>query len=64
MTPAKAIERLRLEAAREQVESGAEPIEGGRLYRLWRPGTDASRLYSGFRSATQALRRTAKLGLR
>src|SRR5207253_8800860 len=28
MTPAKAIERLRLEAARERVESGAEPIEG------------------------------------
>jgi len=28
MTPAKAIERLRLEAARERVEGGAEPIEG------------------------------------
>ena len=28
MTPAKAVERLRLEAARERVESGAEPIEG------------------------------------
>jgi len=27
MTPAKAIERLRLEASREQVESGSEPIE-------------------------------------
>jgi hypothetical protein len=27
MTPAKAIERLRLEAAREQVESGVGPIE-------------------------------------
>jgi transcriptional regulator GlxA family with amidase domain len=27
MTPAKAIERLRLEASRERVESGAEPIE-------------------------------------
>src|SRR5262249_58052630 len=27
-TPAKAIERLRLEAAREEVESGAGPIEG------------------------------------
>jgi transcriptional regulator GlxA family with amidase domain len=27
MTPAKAIERLRLEAARERVEGGAEPIE-------------------------------------
>jgi transcriptional regulator GlxA family with amidase domain len=27
MTPAKAVERLRLEAARERVESGAEPIE-------------------------------------
>ena len=28
MTPAKLIERLRLEAARERVESSAEPIEG------------------------------------
>src|SRR5207244_8325860 len=27
MTPAKAIERLRLEASRERVESGSEPIE-------------------------------------
>jgi transcriptional regulator GlxA family with amidase domain len=28
MTPAKAIERLRLEAARARVEGSAEPIEG------------------------------------
>jgi len=28
ITPAKAIERLRLEAARERVESSADPIEG------------------------------------
>ncbi len=28
MTPAKAVERLRLEAARERIETGAEPIEG------------------------------------
>jgi transcriptional regulator GlxA family with amidase domain len=27
MTPAKAVERLRLEASRERVESGSEPIE-------------------------------------
>jgi transcriptional regulator GlxA family with amidase domain len=27
MTPAKAIERLRLEASRERIESGSEPIE-------------------------------------
>ncbi len=27
MTPAKAVERLRLEAARERIESGAQPIE-------------------------------------
>jgi len=27
MTPAKAIERLRLEASRDRVESGSEPIE-------------------------------------
>jgi transcriptional regulator GlxA family with amidase domain len=32
MTPAKAIERLRLEAAREQVESGTEPIEAVAAY--------------------------------
>lgn len=28
MTPAKAVERLRLDAARERIETGAEPIEG------------------------------------
>jgi hypothetical protein len=28
IAPAKAIERLRLEASRERVESGSEPIEG------------------------------------
>jgi transcriptional regulator GlxA family with amidase domain len=27
MSPAKAVERLRLEAARERVEAGVEPIE-------------------------------------
>src|SRR5947207_14168077 len=27
MTPAKAVERLRLEAARERIEGGVEPIE-------------------------------------
>ena len=63
MTPAKAIERLRLEAAREQVESGAGPIEGVAA------GTgfgDPERMRRAFIRAfgqpPQALRRTARAG--
>ena len=63
MTPAKAIERLRLEAARERVESGAEPIE------LVAAGTgfgDPERMRRAFIRAfgqpPQALRRAAKAG--
>jgi hypothetical protein len=53
MTPAKAVERLRLEAARERVESGSEPIEGiRRRHRLSRSGTDAPRLSARVRPAT------------
>jgi len=63
MTPAKAIERMRLEAARERVESGAEPIEGVAM----RTGFgDPERMRRAFIRAfgqpPQALRRAAKLG--
>jgi transcriptional regulator GlxA family with amidase domain len=65
MTPAKAIERLRLEAAREQVESGAEPIEGIAACTGF---TDPERMRRAFIRAfgqpPQALRRTAKSGRR
>jgi transcriptional regulator GlxA family with amidase domain len=61
MTPAKAIERLRLEASRERVESGSEPIEGVAA----RTGFgDPERMRRAFIRAfgqpPQALRRTAK----
>jgi len=63
MTPAKAIERLRLEASRERVESGSEPIEGVAA----RTGFgDPERMRRAFIRAfgqpPQALRRTAKAG--
>jgi transcriptional regulator GlxA family with amidase domain len=64
MTPAKAIERLRLEASRERVESGAEPIE------LVAAGTgfgDPERMRRAFIRAfgqpPQALRRAARAGV-
>ena len=50
-TPAKAIERLRLEAAREQVESSAEPIERSPCMPAFRPRTDAPRLPASLRPA-------------
>jgi len=61
MTPAKAIERLRLEASREWVESGSEPIEQVAA----RTGFgDAERMRRAFIRAfgqpPQALRRAAK----
>jgi transcriptional regulator GlxA family with amidase domain len=64
MIPAKTIERLRLEAAREQVESGAEPIEAVAAY----PGFgDPERMRRAFIWAfgqpPQALRRSVKIGL-
>jgi transcriptional regulator GlxA family with amidase domain len=63
MTPAKAIERLRLEASRDRVESGSEPIEGVAA----RTGFgDPERMRRAFIRAfgqpPQALRRTAKAG--
>jgi transcriptional regulator GlxA family with amidase domain len=61
MTPARAIERLRLEAARERVESGAEPIE--RVAAQTGFG-DPERMRRSFIRAfgqpPQALRRTAR----
>ena len=61
MTPAKAIERLRLEASREWVESGSEPIE--RVAARTGFG-DAERMRRAFIRAfgqpPQALRRAAK----
>ncbi len=63
MTPAKAIERLRLEASRARVESGSEPIEGVAA----RTGFgDPERMRRAFIRAfgqpPQALRRAAKAG--
>jgi transcriptional regulator GlxA family with amidase domain len=64
MTPAKAVERLRLEASRERVESGSEPIE------LVAAGTgfgDPERMRRAFIRAfgqpPQALRRAARVNV-
>jgi transcriptional regulator GlxA family with amidase domain len=65
MTPAKAIERLRLEAAREQVESGAEPIERvAACTGFGDPERMRRAFVRTFGQPPQALRRTAKIGLR
>jgi transcriptional regulator GlxA family with amidase domain len=63
MTPAKAVERLRLETSRERIESGSEPIE------LVAAGTgfgDPERMRRAFIRAfgqpPQALRRAARAG--
>ena len=52
VTPAKAVERLRLETAREQVERtlGSDRCDCG-TRRLRRPGTDAPRFRAGLRPA-------------
>jgi transcriptional regulator GlxA family with amidase domain len=63
MTPAKAIERLRLEASREQVESSSEPIE---LVAARAGFGDPERMRRAFIRAfgqpPQALRRAARAG--
>jgi transcriptional regulator GlxA family with amidase domain len=63
MTPAKAIERLRLEASRERVEGGSEAIE---LVAAHTGFGDAERMRRAFIRAfgqpPQALRRAAKSG--
>jgi transcriptional regulator GlxA family with amidase domain len=65
MTPAKAIERLRLEAAREQVESAAEPIESIATHTGFGDPERMRRAFvRAFGQPPQALRRTAKTGLR
>jgi len=62
MTPAKAIERLRLEAARERVETGAEPIEGVAAYTGFGDPERMRRAFlRAFGQPPQALRRAAKL---
>ncbi len=63
MTPAKAIERLRLEAAREQVESGAEPIEDvATCTGFGDPERMRRAFIRAFGQPPQGLRRTAKIG--
>jgi transcriptional regulator GlxA family with amidase domain len=63
MTPAKAIERLRLEAARERVESGAEPIEGVAVHTGFGDPERMRRAFiRAFGQPPQALRRAAKVG--
>ena len=64
MTPAKAIERLRLEAAREQVESGLGPIESIAAHTGFGDPERMRRAFvRAFGQPPQALRRTAKIGL-
>jgi transcriptional regulator GlxA family with amidase domain len=63
MTPAKAIERLRLEASRERVESGSEPIEQiATLTGFGDPERMRRAFLRAFGQPPQALRRTAKAG--
>jgi transcriptional regulator GlxA family with amidase domain len=63
MTPAKAIERLRLEAARDIVESGAEPIEGiAACTGFGDPERMRRAFIRAFGQPPQALRRHARLG--
>ena len=62
MTPAKAVERLRLEAARERVESGAEPIEGVAAHTGFGDPERMRRAFiRAFGQPPQALRRAARV---
>jgi transcriptional regulator GlxA family with amidase domain len=62
MTPAKAIERLRVEAARERVESSADPIEGIAVYAGFRDPERMRRAFlRAFGQPPQAMRRHARL---
>jgi transcriptional regulator GlxA family with amidase domain len=64
MTPAKAIERLRLETAREEVESGAAPIERVALHTGFGDPERMRRAFlRAFGQPPQALRRAAKAGV-
>jgi transcriptional regulator GlxA family with amidase domain len=61
MTPAKAIQRLRLEAARERVENGAEPIEGVAAHTGFGDPERMRRAFiRAFGQPPQALRRAAR----
>ncbi|HLH88404.1 MAG TPA: GlxA family transcriptional regulator [Xanthobacteraceae bacterium] len=61
MTPAKAIERLRLEASRERIESGPEPIEKIAALTGFRDPERMRRAFlRAFGQPPQALRRAAK----
>jgi transcriptional regulator GlxA family with amidase domain len=61
MTPAKLIERLRLEAARERVESSAEPIEGIAVHTGFGDPERMRRAFiRTFGQPPQALRRAAR----
>ncbi len=63
MTPAKAIERLRLEAARELVEGGGEPIEGIAVDAGFRDPERMRRAFlRAFGQPPQAMRRHARIG--
>ena len=62
MTPAKAIERLRLEAARERVESGVEPVEQVAIHTGFRDPERMRRAFiRAFGQPPQSLRRAAQL---
>jgi transcriptional regulator GlxA family with amidase domain len=61
MTPAKTIERLRLEASRERIESGAEPIEQVALQTgFGDPERMRGAYIRAFGQPPQALRRAAR----
>ncbi len=63
ITPAKAIERLRLEAARDEIESGAEPIEHVAAHTGFGDPERMRRAFlRAFGQPPQALRRAAKAG--
>jgi transcriptional regulator GlxA family with amidase domain len=63
MTPAKAIERLRLEASRERVESGTEPIEQVAAHTGFGDPERMRRAFlRAFGQPPQALRRAARSG--
>ena len=63
ITPAKAIERLRLEAARDEIESGAAPIERVAAHTGFGDPERMRRAFlRAFGQPPQALRRAAKTG--
>lgn len=64
MTPAKAVERLRLEAARERVEASVEPIEIVAAQTGFRDPERMRRAFiRAFGQPPQALRRTARVSV-